>query len=196
MKTKMLKRTSALWLAALLAAPFMVKATPLTVGGDYYLGVIHQNVSGGPEDMDFINRLITLSAEELNILIPPENGDTYNRLGSTLAGPFPSAIATGFARDDSGNLSVETTGYSYVLAKYVAGQQAAGALVWFLDGNETNVTLPAKFNNDRKSQLLSVSFFQSERQPHHGDPVPETGLTVSLLAVAWAGLMAWRRRLA
>jgi hypothetical protein len=71
MKTKMLKRTSALWLAALLAAPFMVKATPLTVGGAYYLGVIHQNVSGGPEDMDFINRLITLSAEDLNILIPP-----------------------------------------------------------------------------------------------------------------------------
>lgn len=202
MKMKLVKRASALGLAVLLGTPLASSAVPsnlgdgvLDIGGKNYLGAIHDEVSGTSADKDFINCLILLPAGEGNTLIPPGTGDVYSRLGSSLSGPFPTAISQGFLQDNTGGATINAAGFSYVLATYGSGGQAAGSLVWFVGGDAQSVTVPTTFDGNRGTGLLFVSLFDSQTTTQRGRSVPEGGMTLLLMGAAWAGLVAWRRKL-
>jgi hypothetical protein len=170
------------------AAAFGVLAAPqadaiiLTQGDAFYLGSINDGIPSNPTDeASYINFLKTLAAGAGDTDNPAAGDDEiYNRVGSTVAGPFPTAVTTGSLKDETGTLTVNSTGFTYVLAKYDAGD--AGSLVWFINGSVSEVTLPATLNG---KGLSHISLY---------DPgttnVPDGGATLMLLGLAVTGIGA------
>jgi len=144
----------------------------LTQGGDFYLGYINDGIPSSPaHEASYINNLITLADEQGNTVIGSE---TYNRLGSTVAGPFPDANTTMALKDESDGVTSITLAniYTYIVGKYDAGQ--AGSLVWYFPMGVTGQVIPQSTLNGLGLSHISAYNFA---------PIPEPA---SLLV--WGGL--------
>jgi len=159
----------------LLACPIKSAAISMTISNSYYVGSINDGIPPSGE-AGYINALITLA---------PNTGDTvigseiYNRFGSTLVGlPMVTGVTV---KDETGGLTINTMGWTYVLGKYDASQ--AGSLVWYLGGTVDEVTLPATYNGKALSHISLYNL------------VPDGGSGVALLGIALVGIDYLRRKL-
>jgi len=161
--------------------------TILTTSSSSYLGHINDGIpSSEALEAGYINNLITLAADAAPIGIGTE---TYDRVGSTLAGPFDPAVATGAVKSDrtpAQGSSIDATGFEYVLGKYDGDK--AGSLVWYAAGGFSGeVTLPALSG---QYELSHISLFNASPR------VPEGGSTIALLGLVLAVLALVRRQIA
>ncbi len=161
-------------------------AIALSIGDANYLGLINDGIPANPAlEVDYINDLITLAAGAGDTDIGTE---TYNRLNSTLAGPFSPAVLAGAKKDEiSPFYPFDATGYEYIIGKYDASQ--AGSLVWYFAGGFSgNLSqLPATLNNQG---LSHISAYNSNSI---GNPVPEPA-TMILFAAGLIGLAGFGRK--
>ncbi len=156
-------------------------ASALAIGDANYLGTVNDGIPSSPaNEVGYINTLTTLAAGAGDILIGTE---TYNRVTSALAGPFPTAVLAGGGKLDTGNPVLALPGtFQYILGKYDA--EAAGSLVWYFAEGTSSVTLPATFNS---RGLSHISWFNA------APSVPDGGVTAMLLGMALSGLAMLRR---
>ena len=182
-----MKRFSMLFFATVLAVALgstAALATPidLAVGDAYYLGRINDGVpSGDSQTEGYVNYLRTLTAGQGST---PYLGETYDRLNSTVGGPFPVAVY--IDRDNTGNNTINAAGYGYILAKY--GNNPS--LVWFVNGSVTEITVPTSYllPGTTGGGLSHVAWLSRVT-------VPDGGATLMLLGGALLGLGALRRKL-
>jgi hypothetical protein len=158
-----------------------------------YLGFIKDGVpSSQADDVGYINNLITVPANTGPVTIGTES---YNRTGSSLAGPFPSAVLAGNTRNTPGTTGSLLTGFTYLTAKYDGPN--AGVYVWDVSGQTGIYTVPAKLPNvpnEFKNGKLET-FGLSEVTLFNPTAVPDSGVTLMLLGGALVGLETLRRRL-
>jgi len=150
-----------------------IGAEALTVAGDAYLGSIEPNTPSNPaNEVIYINYLITLADEQVSV-----TDRTYSRVGSTVVGPFPTAVTAGAVKvePNPSPTGIDVTGFSYLLAKY-----STGAHVWYVAGLNTSVDIPS-------DALSHYSLYNPVS-------VPEGGSTLMLLGMGLAGVAALRRR--
>ena len=171
------------WAVALACActiPLASNVSALTVGDANYVGQIVNGAPSSAEDQrDYINILITLAAGATAVQLPDASGETYDRVGSTHAGPFAQAQASGETREDPTDGSIDATGYKYVYAKY-----GGEAFVWFdADGFDGVITVP--------TQALSHLSIMNQTTSN----VPDGGSALLLLGGAFAALGFLRRKL-
>jgi hypothetical protein len=157
-------------------------ASALTIGDAFYVGNIIDGIpSSLADEAAYINALITLLPDAPNIAIGTE---TYNRVGSTLASPLPSATDVGAVKTDTSvNTGIDVSGFTYLLGKYDASD--AGSFVWLVSGL-TTVDLPALAN---ERELSHYSLFNPTS-------VPDGGTTIGLLGLAMLALGYLRYRTA
>jgi hypothetical protein len=188
MKKVLITAACALALAGLSASK--ANALTLTIGDEYYLGSINDGIPPSETlEAGYINYLITLAPGADDTQLPPGTGEIYNREGSTISDPLPTALAPDAFKDDSGNYtSIDVTGYTYLLAKY--DQETAGSLVWLVSGLGT-VDVVSQFN-DR--DLSHYTLFNADDEGDHG--VPDGGTSMGLLGVGLLGLGYLRQRVA
>lgn len=153
---------------------------PLAYGDAYYLGNYMPNPANPAEETLRVNILNDYGIGGGGTV----DGITYSRVGSTLAGPFPTAVF-GFKDDSEGVSSINASGYQYVLAKYGGGQVAGYSLVWFLSTGFTGLVAPPS-SYDGKG-LSHIDVFTRTA-------VPDGGMTLMLLGGALVGIGALRRK--
>jgi len=158
-------------------------ALSLTAGDVYYVGLVDDGIPSNPaNEVDYINNLITLAAGGGLTAIGTQ---TYDRIGSTLAGPFPTAVITDAVKDDSnGVTSLNVTSISYIIGKYDASR--AGSLVWFLGDDFTGLVEPQLTLNGLG--LSHISAYKST-----GSPIPEPA-TMILLGIGLIGVAGLGRK--
>ena len=110
-----------------------VGATPLTIGNSdpYYLGFIEDAEPASPSDeVGYINTLLGLAAPGTVEI----GGRDYIRSTNTLcgyAGLCPDAVIADAQKDDTNpSTTVDTEGYTYLLAKYDGPN--FGSVVWYV----------------------------------------------------------------
>jgi len=163
-------------------------ATTLVIGDDHYVGSIRDGIpSSVADEARYITNLISLAAGtgDTEIENPaPHAGtyETYNREGSSVAGPLPAAHVTDAVKVDTSNWDdIDVTGFTYILAKYDAGN--AGSIVFMVSGL-TTVDLPMTYNGYGLSHYTLFNL----------TTVPDGGATLALLGCALVGLGALRRK--
>jgi hypothetical protein len=187
---KKMFKTNKFLLIIIVAVSFgmVSQAHALLIGDTNYLGSINDGVPASPDfEAGFINNLITLAIGATDMVIGTE---TYNRVGSTLAGPFPMADASSmdlYLKQDNSNTSFAASGFEYVLAKY--DQEKAGSLVWYMAGGFTDsVMLPSTYNGQGLSHTIAFSPTNGG-----GNPVPEPA-TMLLLGFGLSGILLIPRK--
>ena len=155
----------------------------LDFGDSSYLGHIDDGIPASENsEVAYINNLKTLAAGAGPTTIGTE---TYDRIDSTLAGPFSTAVTDGWDRDDTGNNVFDATGFEYILGKYDGPND--GSYVWYMSGGFTEpIQLPAVHSivGDGSYGLSHISGF---------NPVPEP-TTMLLLGAGLAGLAGFGRK--
>jgi hypothetical protein len=133
----------------------------------------------------YLNYLRTLTAGQGNTQLPAGTGEIYNRLNSTVAGPFPAAVYAGRVAASPTSTIINVTGFAYVLGKYGSN----GSLVWFVNGALGEVSLPGSYvpPGTQGGGLSHISWFTPVT-------VPDGGATLMLLGGALVGLGALRRK--
>lgn len=176
-----MKKILVVTLLALGLAAGTAQATSLSYGDANYLGYINDGIpSDVASTVGYLNNLITLAAGAPAVVIGSE---TYSRVGSSLAGPFPTATG-GSKIDTSSGAGINVTGWTYLLGKYDAGN--AGAYVWYVVGL-TTADIPNFFNAQGQYGLSHYTLLNYA-------PVPDGGMTLMLLGGALVGLGALRRK--
>lgn len=180
------KLMKSLVIAGSLALASQASALDLSYGDSYYLGWIIDGIPASAEnEAGYINDLATLAAGQGTT---PIGTESYNRVDSTVAGPFPFASPMDAGRDESGDREIDATGYQYVLGKYDGPN--GGSLVWFLGGTVGDLKLPAKWGpSDKEYGLSHISLYNP------GDRnVPDGGSTFLLLGLGLAGVGLLKRK--
>jgi len=120
-------------------------ATALTFFDQYYVGQIIDGIPSNPtNEAAYISYLITLAPGTGNTQLPtppPDTGEIYNRIGSTLNISFP-AVPT-LQQDDTDPYTVPTNYSGYILGKYDASNPGAGSYVWYV-GTPGDWVVPTK----------------------------------------------------
>lgn len=181
MKTSVTRTVIAVF--AVLAIASLSNALTLTTASPSYVGHVNNGIpSNLSDEAGYINSLITLGAGAGLTVI---GSQTYDRLGSTLAGPFDPAVVAGAVKNDPPTNPIDATGFEYVLGKYDADK--GGSLVWYVAGGFSGVVeLPATLND---KDLSHISLFNASPR------VPEGGSTITLLGLVLAILALVRRQI-
>jgi hypothetical protein len=156
----------------------------LAIGDAYYLGKV---TPGSPaSDSDQVARINVLNTRPASSSDFTTGGYTYNRVGSSIAGPFPLAVETGSFRQDDNTTTITLTGiFKYILAKYANKNR-----VWYVASGVTGeVTVPANVEGG----LSHTSFYNYS--PVVMIPEPATILVWSgLIALAVSAVSRFRNR--
>lgn len=151
-------------------------AQALMIGDAFYLGKISPNNPSSPTDeVSYINALNDLAAGAGDT--GPILGQTFNRVSSTLAGPFSEALLAGATKEEPTDGSLELV----TPTEYIYGKYGGFALVWYNPAGFTGtVTVPT-------AQLSHLSTYQATTTS-----VPDGGATLALLglglgAIGFAG---------
>lgn len=204
-----MKKMTMFGLVCVLALGFAVPnahAVSLTIGGTGYLGAYAPpEPADPPSEVAYINNLITLAAGAVNTELPVVgSGDYYNRVGSTLAGPFPTAVEGGTVKQNNTDLgftptNITITGFRYLVAKY-DGPGGSGR-VWDLLGIVGPVSIPLFGDGilaDKKGDIktdLGLSHYSLYKSTNPDTGVPDGGMTLMLLGGAIVGFETLRRKI-
>jgi hypothetical protein len=171
-----------------IGAATQANALLLGIGDSNYVGKIVDGIPSNPADeVVYINNLITLAAGAGVTAIGTE---TYDRISSTNAGPFPTATTTSSFKDETGTNTANVLGRVYVIGKYDAAQ--AGSLLWYLPEGFTDVTLPATLNGHGISHISAYNVVGGGT----GGEVPEPA-TIMLVGIGLLGAgIAGRKKFA
>jgi len=164
-----------------MAGAAQIKA--LSVGDAFYLGqIVNGAPASGPNEVSYINFLNDLAAGATSIQIPAGTGEFYDRVSSTVAGPFPDATTTGGQNGLSPVASVNASGYQYILGKY-----GGNSLVWYnAAGFSSSEVLPGA--PPGSDALSHISLYNPTTTQ-----VPDGGTTLVLLGSVLACLGFVRR---
>lgn len=115
-------------------------AIHLTFYDANYVGRIYDSQpSSAADEAGYINDLITLDAGDG---ITDVGGSDYDRINSTLAGPFATAVVTGASRGAANSRTMTLVGtFQYVLAKY-DGPNWGDEVWYFEDGITGDIDVP------------------------------------------------------
>ncbi len=115
-------------------------ALQLTLYDANYVGRIYDAEPSSPTDeVSYINNLITLAA---GANVTDIGGSDYDRINSTLAGPFPTAVSTGDQRGADNSTTITLVGtFQYILAKY-DGPNWGDEVWYFEDGITGDIEVP------------------------------------------------------
>lgn len=152
----------------------------LSIGDSYYVGFCNNGIPSSPtNEVSYINNLITLAAGAGNT---PIGSETYNRLGSSNPGPFPTAVLTGAFKVNGWDNSVNLPGsFQYLWGKYDGPNY--GAVLWYSAtgfSGDVNVPMTAGHPGGQQYGLSHLSGYNLYFPP---PTVPEP---TSLLV--WGGL--------
>jgi hypothetical protein len=167
-------------------------AASLTIGDAYYLGYVNDGIPSSPtNEVSYINSLLAMGAGD-----GPENcslapTETCDRTDSTLdETSLPLAVVAGAFKNDNpdlNNLSIDVTGWSYLVAKYDGPN--FGTLVWYVGGLNELVDIPTA-EGDQPFDLSHYSLYN----PGNGTgDVPEP-TTMALFGLGLLGAGIARRR--
>lgn len=167
-----------LFMAFLFGIVSQANALQLNFDDVYYLGHIDDGIPASVLlEPGYINDLTTLDAGDAATTIGSE---TYDRIGSTIAGLFPEAVSTGAIKYDGAdeyNTTLDATGFVYILAKYDGPND--GSYVWYFDGGLTEAIEVPSYHG--KYELSHISAYNST------ETVPEPS-TMFLLGASLVGL--------
>jgi hypothetical protein len=163
-------------------------ATTLTVGDSYYIGRIVDGIpSNEASEVKYINSLLGMATNAAVTPCSLDTSENCDRLGSTInVTGFSSAVVTGSQKDTSGDNTIDATGFTYVLAKYDAGD--GGSFVWYVAGL-TDIEVPANLGT-----CGSIGCGLSHTTLFNPTSVPDGGLTLMLLGVGLVGIETLRRK--
>jgi hypothetical protein len=167
----------------------------LTYGDTNYLGLIDDGIPPSESNqVGYINNLNDLAAGDGAITIGSE---TYDRIDSTLAGPFEDAVLAGAIKDDGldeVNNSTQQNGiYQYILGKYGGGAVSGSSLVWYnADGFTGDITLPGT-SGPGGAENFGLSHISLFNTTSTSVPVPATLLLLGLGLLGLGGVVNRRR---
>jgi hypothetical protein len=186
--------TSRAWALVIACAAFMAvasqaRATSLTFGDSYDLGIVLYGLaSGDAQRTAYVNELISLAPGTTGFF-DPVTGQTYNRSSSLYGSPYPAAV---FELNSNGNpqttINLGAEGYQYLFAKYDGS--SFGAEVWDLNGLTGTITIPEFALPDGHCQISGWTLFNGGDVPS----VPDGGSTVTLLGAALSAIGLIRRK--
>ena len=172
-------------IAAVAALSIQVSAVTLAVGDARNVGSIVPGTEASEiNERGYINIMIGLAPQDPNLSIT-DGDQTITRFNSLHGVPLPTATGgskTEFEPEPEENVTVNVTGFTYLLAKYDAGND--GSFVWYIAGL-TSVDVP--FKNVRG--LSHYTLFGGETTT-----VPDGGATAALLGLGLLGLAGLRRK--
>src|SRR6266446_8092251 len=154
------------WAVVIACTGFMalvsqVRATSLTFGDTYDLGLITYGLPSGDQYRTaYVNELISLAPGTVNFF-DPVTGQTYNRSSSTHGFPYPTAV---FDENNGGgsassitSINLGTDGYQYLFVKYDGTNY--GAEVWDISGLTGTITVPEFASPDGHNQISGWTLF-------------------------------------
>jgi VPDSG-CTERM motif len=167
------------------------KAHALAVGDSRYIGHVNDGIpSNVANEVLYVNSLLDLAPGAAAVTCSLAPNETCDRIGSPAGLVGLQDATAGVTTDTPGGSAgtINTTGWTYLLGKYDAGQ--AGAYVWYVAGL-TSATIPNSIGTCGNSGcgLSHYTLF-------NGGAVPDGGATIGLLGLAMLGLGYVRRRLA
>jgi hypothetical protein len=184
------------WAVVIACTGFMalasqVRATSLTFGDMYDLGIVLYGISSGDaQRTSYVNELISLAPGTMGFF-DPGTQQTYNRSLSNWGGPYPFYPTAVFALNSSGNpsatIDLGTGGYQYLFAKYDGPNY--GAEVWDLFSLTGTITIPEFAGPGEQNQLSGWTLYTGTPQ------VPDGGSTVLFLGAALSAIGLLRRKL-
>ena len=164
-------------IAALLAAG---SANALVIHDDHDLGYIEYGIpSGDAERAAYVNYLIDMSLNSTATAL----GQNFTRSGNDF-GPYADAVWA--LNGSSTSISLGTTNYLYLMAKYDGPNY--GSIVWYVGDLDGTITIP---DTASKYGLSGWTLFTGTGNPP--TKVPEPG-TLGLLGLGLLGLALIRRR--
>ena len=163
------------------------RADMLTPSGSYYLGFVQgvtPELANVSDEAAMINTLKNVVAGTWVMANPPVSQTRYDRTGSSITGPFPTADPAGVS-SVSGSMTVSVNGFAYIIAKYDGPN--VGDFVWYAPTGvyslEDQLTNPV---TGKQGGLSHYSVFAGS--------VPDGGMTLMLLGGVLVGLETLRRR--
>ncbi len=156
-------------------------ANALLIGDAYYVGLVNDGAPANPtNEVDYINYLITLAIGAGPTVY---DGETYDRINSTLNIVFPDADITGAVKQNNNNTTFIANGAHYILAKYDGLNY--GSAVWYSADGFGEVTLPSVAGTGNWGLSHTSAYNPSE--------VPEP-TTMLLFGTGLIGLSGFVRR--
>ena len=182
-----MKRRTFTALACVLALGMgATSAQALAIDDANYLGNIVPGLpSGETNEAAFIDALIALApgADQTPCGDDAATPNTCTRSDNVFANlPSPADFTD---KDESGDNTVDVTGFAYILAKYGKGSETQISHVWYVGNLTGEQTVP----DSSGGGLSHISRFNATT-----NGVPDGGTTLMLLGTALVGLGALRRR--
>ena len=172
-------------LSAFAALALSATAQAVAIGDANYLGFVNPGLpAGDAQTASYVQTLIDLAPGATLGTPPGATNDNYFERSLNVFANLPDAEFG--VKQDNSNATIDVTGWTYLLAKYGVGSNAAGTHVWYVGDLTGVVDIPATFegNGLSHSTLLTGG----------GTTVPDGGTTAVLLGLGLVAISFIARR--